>query len=146
MSGLALPRPSNLRGGPGTHVEGDVYRICERIREIDPNLWIDPLPDGDGFAICERCKDNEDRLVYKAPALDARIIEHLQYLLHVPFERRFAEAERLNEKWEAEQREKELDEMYERMGGPMYSMLERTGFSQRSTSYPKSKRRGRGRL
>lgn len=145
MSALALPRPSNLRGGPGTHVEGDVYRICDRIREIDSNLWIDPLPGG-GFAICERCADNVDRLVYKAPALDARIVEQLEYLLHVPFEQRFAEAEKEAAKYEAEHREKELDELYERLGGPMLPALERTGFIQRSKSYPKSKRRGRGRL
>jgi hypothetical protein len=73
----------------------------------------------------------------RVEALDGRLIEHLQFLLHVPFEQRFAEAERRADKIEADAKEKNLDELYERMGRPMWTELERCGFIDRNRSYAK---------
>lgn len=144
MTSLALPRPDNLRGRYGALVESDVYDICSRIKEVDPNLYIqllDPPVQFAGkvyhYAIVEVCRDGVERLVCRVEELDARVIEHMQYLLHVPFEKRFAEAERLEAKAEAERREKEHAELYERIGRPMWTDLERCGFIQRPASYAK---------
>lgn len=148
MSSLALPKPQNMRGRYNRHVDGDVYNIAERIAEIDPSLYIDPIEPpitlGDqtwNFAITEKCADGVERLVFRTECLDARILEHVQYLLHVPFEKRFDEAERREAKLQAEAKENELNELYERIGGPMRVDLERCGFADRNSSYPKRRRR-----
>lgn len=144
MSGLVVAsQPRNLRYARG-HVEGDVFRICERLAEIDPRLFVEPLDppvtfNGTTyhFSIVEECGDGVCRLVFRAPALDARIIEHVQYLMHVPFERRFKEAVDRAEQMEADAKEAELDDLYERMGRPMWTQLEHDGFIQRNRSYAK---------
>lgn len=135
--------PRNMRYVRG-HVEGDVFRICERLEEIDKSLFVYPLDPpvkaGDRtchYSIVEECADGVPRLVFRATALDARILEHVQYLMNVPFEKRFAEAEARADKLEAEARENEKDELYETMGRPMLTDLERCGFIQRRTSYAK---------
>lgn len=137
-----------MRGRYDRHVDGDVYNISERIAEIDPSLWIDPLDPpvtiGDqtwNWAITELCADGVERLVFRTAELDARILEHVQYLLHVPFEHRFAEAEAREVKIEAERKENELNELYENIGGPMRIDLERCGFADRPESYAKRRRR-----
>lgn len=125
-------------------VESDLYDICTRIAEIDPNLYILQLTDdghGCSFAVMERCADGVHRLVSKHKELDQRILERMQYLRSVPFEQRFAELEKQIDKEEEERRAAESEEFYERMGGPMYSELARTGFIDRNVSYPKIKGR-----
>ena len=132
--------PANFRRYGNTPITSDVYHICERLREIDPSLYVYPLdpPVGDKhFSIVEKCRDGVERLVFRAPALDGRIIEHVEYLLHVPFERRFKEAEALADKLDAEAREQEMNEFVEAQAGPMWTELERCGFIQRGVSYPK---------
>lgn len=133
-----------MRGRHDRHVDGDVYNISERIAEIDPSLYIDPLDPpvtiGDktwNFAITELCADGVERLVFRTEQLDARILEHVRYLLHVPFAVRFAEAEAREAKLDAERKENELNELAENVGLPMLRDLERTGFTQRRTSYAK---------
>lgn len=70
-------------------VESDVYNICTRIKEIDPNLSVvlhegHPQP----WVVMERGPDGEDRFVSRYENLDARILEKLRYMLAVPFEKR----------------------------------------------------------
>lgn len=140
---LALPRPDNLRGSWGTLVDTDVYGISERVKEIDPNLYIyrTEQPGGAVYSIGEMCVDGVERLVFRThQQLDARVIEKLQYLLHVPFEQRYAAAERAEAQLEAERKERELDQLYEDVGGPMRSMLYRCGFSDAPASYPKQRK------
>lgn len=143
---LVVPiHPDNLRHQDNrVPMTSDVFNICERIKEIDPNLYIyaldPPVLLGDrvlNYSICEICRDGVERLVMRVNALDARIIEHLEYLLRVPFEQRFAEAERRADKIEADAREAELDKLYEEVGAPMLPLLERTGFMTRRSSYAK---------
>ncbi len=140
MSAIALPRPDNLRTRFGDMVEADVFHICERIRELDPNLYVYVIEgpnDSIIYTIAEMCVDGVERLVFRTKSLDARVIERLQFLLHVPFEQRFAEAERIESEREAKRKEDEHAKLYEQVGRPMWTDLERCGFMQRSVSYPK---------
>lgn len=142
MSTLTLPRPDNLRGRFGQMVESDVYMIADRVREIDPSLFIyatDQPGVAKKYAICEHCVDGVERLVFATDELDARVLTHLQYLLRVPFEHRFAEAERIADQNEAERKQNETDEFYERLGRPMWTRLEHDGFIEtRGVSFPKA--------
>lgn len=138
----ATARPANLHLRPGTKaelVDGDLYDVCKRIGEVDERLFILLLDDGDAYAyaIMERCPDGWDRLVFKVKQLDGRVIERLRGLMAVPLNERLKtlEAEEHRLKEEAEQ--EAFEELYERLGGPMWTELERTGFSQRPISYPK---------
>lgn len=143
---LAIAPPDNLSLDPSVRaslVESDMYDICERIKEIDPNLKIVHLIDGEtqSFVIMETGKDGKEYYVMKAKELDARILEKLRYLLHVPFEERIRILEKGNKEFEAAEHERELDELYERVGRPMWTELERTGFIDRPVSYPKKPKR-----
>lgn len=147
MTDWFIPRqPENLRGDFGGIVEHDVYHIAERMKELSPNLllrdrargggWTSPM-NGKRWIISEISIDGVERWVMGRQDLDARIIEDLEYMLHVPYEKRFAEAERLEAQIMKQNHEDELDELYEHMGAPMLPLLERTGFTQRGLSYPK---------
>lgn len=136
MSELMLPRPDNIRGRFGTRVDSDVYHIADRLKELDPNLVIYALDEPImqfgrtyNFSIVELCRDGTERLVMRVAELDARIIERCERMLRVPFAKRFEAAEKENEKWEAEQRDNQLNELYEKMGGDMRIQLERCGFT-----------------
>lgn len=151
MTNLALPRPDNLRVPLGSRahlVESDVYHICERLREIDPNLYLyaldPPVEFGDKtyrWSVNEFCGDGVERLVARYEELDARIIENILYLAHVPFEKRLAEAERIEAQNEADNKQAELEELYERFGGPMRHQLFHDGFADSPTSYRKIPKR-----
>lgn len=119
-----------------TFVEGDLYNICERIKEVDPSLYVVQLSDDArcSFAIMEDCEDGNQRLVCKCKELDQRIIDKMLYLKSVPFEKRFAEIEAEIEKEEEEREQYESDKLYETMGAPMLRELERTGFITRKSS------------
>jgi hypothetical protein len=141
---LWVEKPNNVRAYRGALVTSDVFHIAERVREIDPALYVhvlDPPVHFDGrvyhFAICELGPDRVERLVFRAEELDSRILKKLEYIRAVPFEKRFAEAE----KWEAaelaKRKDDELTALYERMGRPMWTQLEHDGFIQRPVSYPK---------
>lgn len=118
-------------------VESDLYDICERIKEIDPSLFIVLLDDGDraAYAVMERCADGVERLVSKHRELDQRVLDKLMYLKSVPFEKRFAQIEAQIDREEAEEREREAEEMYETTGAPMYRELKRCGFITGSSSH-----------
>lgn len=141
IPGSAAPNNLHLSDKVKTAVvEADMYNICERIKEISPRLFIIHATDGpeDQFIIMENCEDGVERLVYKTKELDARVVEKLQWMRHVPLEQRVREIEADLEKYEAEEAEKSSEDLYERMGGPMWSELDRTGFIQRPKSYPKT--------
>lgn len=120
-----------------------MFNICERIKEIDPSLAIIQLDDGDrcSYAVMERCADGVERLVSKHKELDQRIIDKMMELRAIPFEQRFTAIEAQVDREEEEQKERDFEELYERLGGPMLSELEKTGFIDRATSYPKVKGR-----
>lgn len=145
MSSLALSiRPDNFRAPPGVMIESDVFGVCERMKELDKNLFLyalDPPVEFAGktyrFSVTEMCVDGVERLVQRFEELDARIDKKLAYMLHVPFEKRLAEAEQQEAKAEQQRKDDELTKLYEGVGRPMLTDLEKCGFIQRSVSYPK---------
>ena len=88
--GLKLANDSKM-----VFVESDLYGIVERLQQIDPNLYVvfhekNEKP----FTVMERCADGVMRFVARYEELDARVIEHMQYLLKVPFEERLKKVEK----------------------------------------------------
>ncbi len=143
---LILPgvTPANLVMGGRYEtfsVTSDVYNICERLAELNPRLWIhglrDTKTDEVAFCIMERTPEG-DKLVFKVKELDARVVEEVRYLLHIPFEVRFKAAEALLAKKEEEYKEDELNKLYEDMGEQFRYQLWHDGFFEhRDKSYPK---------
>lgn len=95
-----MPRPENLtvreqQGKKMTMVEGDVYNICSRIKEIDPNLRIVLHEGADKpWVVLEKSVvDGEERFVSRYAELDGRILDDLRYMLAVPFEKRIQKLE-----------------------------------------------------
>lgn len=148
MSELLLPRPDNVRGRFGALVTSDVYDIATRLQEVSKRLIVaalDPPVAFNGriynFCVSELCADGVERFVQRYEELDARIIEDVQRMRAIPFEQRFAAAERLEAKRDAEQQEKELEQMAADVGEPMHRQLERCGFiDSRGRSYAKRSR------
>lgn len=143
---LILPdrmAPSNLHLRPTVKtrfVENDVFDICNRIKAIDPNLYVIELIEGDKakFAIMERCADGVERLIYRVDELDGRVVERLRYLAAVPLQERLAALEKDEHEFEAERKDNELEELYENLGRDMWQQLEHDGFSgPRGVSYAK---------
>lgn len=149
MDTLFLPlNPANLRSNARLNVQAvdsDVYNVCERLRELNDRLYVNTIDDDHDksrtFVIMEETPTGS-QVVFRTRKLDARVVEHVRYLLHVPFAERFAAAERLMDKWEAEDKENELDKMAEEMGLEMQYDLKRLGFTD-GTYYPGSHARRR---
>jgi hypothetical protein len=145
MSELMLPRPDNVRGRFGTYVTSDVFHIAERLQELDRRLYVAALDEpihwhGQEyhFTVSEICGDGVERFVMRVKELDGRVIERCERMLRIPFEQRFAELEKAEAKWEAEDKQRQLDELYEQMGGDMLIQLDRCGFIDRPVSYAKT--------
>ena len=141
-----MPAPENLLlsgGQKSMLVESDVFDICERVREIDPNLFIvtldHPVHEPYRFAVMENCPDNCARMVKRYEELDARVIDDLRYFAAKPLPERLREIERNEDKEKAEMHERELEEMYDAFGGAMWSQLDHDGFiaGGRGVSYAK---------
>lgn len=89
MSDMLIPRPANLtvHGDKAlAPVDGDVFNICNRIKEIDSRLRI-VLHEGHQkpWVVLEMCADGEERFVSRYEELDSRILTDLQRMLAVPF-------------------------------------------------------------
>jgi hypothetical protein len=141
-------KPTNLHLNPNTDkarlVTADMFNIAERIAEISPSLYILELERESaegaafGFAIMEHCIDGIDRLVFRASkpgmeskagiGLDGRVLERLRHIMALSLHDRIAVCDRERAKWEAEQAENALEQLYETMGGEMYDNLHRHGF------------------
>lgn len=135
--------PANLVLPPGTlpvPVNSDMYRICDRIREIDESLYI-VLLEGQKYpyAIMENCKDGTSRLVFKVYELDARVLDKLRRLMSMPLHYRIKKLEQENHRFEQQEHEQEMERLYEEIGRPMWTMLEKCGFIDgRGVSFPKA--------
>lgn len=146
-SALALPEgyaPSNLHLAPSVQtrfVDGDMFDICKRIAHVSRALFIVQLTDRKGkdctYVIMEKGLDGGAYMVLKTKELDARVIERVEYLLRVPFDQRFEEAERLERQAEERIRQEAIDETYEAVGHAFQRQLWHDGFIEhRKTSYP----------
>lgn len=145
-SGIILPgstAPSNLRLADNVRaipIDSDLYDICERVKQISPKLRIVQLDNNKTavWMVLELCEDNVERKVLKTDALDGRVLKRLEYIMGVPFEHRYKMLEEENRKYEAQYKEDALDKLYEDMGRPMWTQLERDGFIDgRNVSFPK---------
>ncbi len=128
--------PSNIILPPGAkplaQVEGDVYGICERLREYDPNIRVVPVEDGgDGihFIVAEVGSDGELREIMPVQQLDGSIIERLKYLASVPAMQRLAEIQKQLDKDKADREAQEAGLLYEKVGGPTRSAIFKAGFT-----------------
>lgn len=105
MSITVIGRPDNLRYSGNAKmqlVESDVYNVCNRIKEIDPNLFV-VLHEGhaEPFVVVEKCVDGEERLVKRYAELTPQILTDLRRMLSIPWEQRWkalaAEVDKHNE-------------------------------------------------
>ncbi len=146
-SALALPEgyaPSNLHLAPSVQarfVDGDMFDICKRLAHVSRSLFIVQLTDRKGdhcnYVVMETGLDGSAYMVLKTTELDARVIERVEYLLRVPFDKRFEEAERLEREAEEAIRKNAIDETYEKVGHAFQRQLWHDGFIEhRKTSYP----------
>jgi hypothetical protein len=98
---LVTEMPSNLRLDMSgdrrgvTVVDSDLYKIADRVKEIDPRLMI-VYHDGhpEPFTVMEQCADGVTRFVARYAELDQRILEDLRYMASVPFDERIKITER----------------------------------------------------
>lgn len=147
---LVTEMPSNLRLDMSGNrqkvmmVDSDLYNIAERVKEIDPNLYIvfhedHPQP----FTIMEDCKDGVCRFVARYEELDQRILDDLRYMLSVPFDERLRVVERRIDKANADL-EKPDEEIMDWLATEMRRDLVKSGFSTPIgfTSYPLKKPKG----
>jgi hypothetical protein len=135
------PTNLHLRDSVTTRfVENDVYDIAKRMREVSPDLYaIEAEENGKvAWIIMEHCNDGIDRLVFRTPHFDGRVIAKLQHLMSVDLHTRLDIIEKEEYKFEADRKEAELEGLYERIGAPMWTDLEKCGFITRPVSYPKT--------
>lgn len=142
MSLAVAGRPTNLRI-PGLRkqvvVEHDVLGVCDELAEEFPNVYVVLSEDFDGnhgFHVMERGDDGVDYLCFKVDELDKRVVQRLKRIAHIPFEERFAAAEKEEQAAKIAADQAASEELYERMGGPMYTQLGKDGFVDRGVSYP----------
>ena len=146
MSGLVLPSglaPNNLHlrdTVKATFVEDDVFDIARRLAAISPNLHVWQLEeDGNAAWVVTENVWGSEQLVKKYAELDARIIEDVQRMLSIPFEHRIAVAQAEIDKHEADQKQENIDRIYEEVGHKFQRQLWKDGFVEhRGTSYPLS--------
>ncbi|MGZ6852643.1 MAG: hypothetical protein ACXVGB_00665 [Mycobacteriaceae bacterium] len=121
-------------------VENDIYDIAKRMQEVSSRLYAIEAEEHGRVAwiIMEHCEDGVDRLVFRTPHFDGRVIAKLKYLMSVDLHTRLDIIEREEYRFEEARKEAELDELYEKIGRPMWTDLEKTGFITRPVSYPKS--------
>ncbi len=144
---LALPEgyaPSNLHLAPSVQVrmvDGDMFDICKRLAHVSRSLFIVQLTDRKGkhcnYVIMERGIDGGAYMVLKTTELDARVIERVEYLLRVPFDKRFEEAERLEAEAVRQMEQNAIDEAVEKVAHGFQRQLWHDGFVEhRKKSYP----------
>lgn len=85
-SNVRLPR--RLRGA--RMMTSDVYNVCDRIKEIDPNLYVVIHENTEQpFVVMEHCTDGEERMVKRYKELTPEILTDLRRMLAIPWETRF---------------------------------------------------------
>lgn len=147
---LLLPggaRPSNLNlpdSMDAVPIESDLYNICERLKELSPRLHVVYI-EGDlerPWTIMEECIDGVSRTVFCCSTLNAEVITRVERIMRIPLETRYAQAEKENELYEKAAAEEEFERLYENMGRPLWTELDKCGFiDSRPVSYPKNPRK-----
>lgn len=137
-------RPSNLHLPPEAlhaQVEGDVYRICDRLKEVSPRLNV-ILADHKGtwaYIIMERCEDGVERKIFMTHELSEATVVRARAAMATDLKTRLVVMEKEQREHEAAQRDEELERMYEKFGREMWHRFEKDGFIEnRPISYPKA--------
>lgn len=135
-------RPSNLHLADGVQIEtldSDVLGVCDQVSEISDRLFLVVLRQEDKYAVAimEHCDDGVDRLVFKVRNLDGRVLKRIRRMIGMPLKERIAKAEKDEHRMQEEAKEEKFEELWDRLGGPMYRQLHHDGFSQAPVSYPK---------
>lgn len=125
--------PTNLMLPPGarvSRVEADVFNICERLREHDPNLRINVMQDcGEhAFIVTELGPDGVERIVTRVPELNASLIEECQRMLAIPLKDRLRAIDKENARRKTEFEDAKLEEMWEGAGQQTYNAMFKGGF------------------
>lgn len=135
--------PSNLHlkaSIKARYISGDLYDICGRMNEIDQRLFVVELDDEDtdrcAYAIMEHCDDGIERLVFRVPELDGRVLERLRKIMAMDLQDRIKMLEKDEYKWEQEREDNMHEKLYEELGRPMLTELAKCGFIDRPISYP----------
>ncbi len=126
--------PSNINVPRGVHVAevtGDIYSICERLKEYDPRIRVTPLRDDANykFSIGEIGPDGVLRQILMAEELDERIIERLRYIQAVPLTERVRAIEADYDKEQARKADEEAEHLYETVGKTIHENLFSCGFT-----------------
>lgn len=134
--------PTNMSLPPGarvSRVEADVFNICERLREHDPNLRVNVVQDGGehAFIITELGPDGVERLVTRVPELTPELIVDCQKMLAIPLKDRLRAIDKENARRKAEFEAAKLEELWEGAGQQTYDAMFRGGFvhTPKSESY-----------
>lgn len=136
--------PTNLLLPPGVHarhVDKDVFDICARLKEYDPNLRVIVIGEPGGasaFAIMEVGPDGVERLVMRSATLHAGLISECQRMVKIPLKDRMAAIDAANKKAQDAREDEMIDALYENVGTKMYSELFRSSLA--STPRPESYR------
>lgn len=98
MSDLIVPSlPENFHTRRNVAaLPGDIYNICQRVKDKYPTLHITLKDDGSAqpYVISEYCKDGKIRFVSRYEKLTPQIIDDLDYMQRVPYAQRVEESER----------------------------------------------------
>jgi 3-methyladenine DNA glycosylase AlkC len=146
MTQLILPTgtvPTNLRLLDGTkvrYVDSDLYDIASRLKQVHPSIYVlevEPHEKDVHWVIMENCEDGVQRLIFKVAELDGRVLKKLNQIMAMPLAHRLKKLEEDEYKMEADRKDAQLEDLYERVGRPMWTQLEHDGFIQRGVSYPK---------
>lgn len=110
---MITPMPGGLRykGKYCRFVESDVYNVVNRIKEIDPRLYV-VLHEGEKrpWVVMEQCADGEVRFVTRYEELSPKILDDLRHMLAVPFQARIdAMQKKLDEENDAAKKHRESD-------------------------------------
>jgi hypothetical protein len=121
-------------------VTSDVYHVCDRLQALNSRLRVNITEYTEtgqkAFTVVETNVpvfidgkwEHEDQVVFRTTKLDARVVEHVRYLLQVPAAQRYEEAEKLATKHEEDEHERMMDDLVERVGLPMMRDLRECGF------------------
>ncbi len=94
---MLTPTPGGLhiKGKWCRYVESDVYSVVNRMKEIDPNLYVVLHEDHDyPWVVMEHCRDGEVRFVKRYKELTPAILDDLRRMIAVPFQQRIEEMQR----------------------------------------------------
>ena len=137
-------KPTNLNFAPGVKAEevtSDLFGVMDRIKAKHPAINVIKIVDEDGYVyvVTERTIDGTDEFRFRVYEIDERLETRLDRIRAIPFEQRFAEAQRIEDESKAEKEKLDAEEFYENFGAPMRSQLIRDGFGSGvgSVSYPK---------